>query len=108
MDENRIKEVFSDDAFIKNLLEKENAADVQTALKEKDLSFSLDEINEIRDKLIEISDQKSELSLEQLQDVAGGSATAAVIGVVGLVLAAGGGLLIGGAPVVHTLTRGRW
>ena len=112
MDENRIKKVFSDEAFVKSLLEKENAADVQAALKEKNLEFSLDEINEIRKKIIEMSSSDSELSLDQLQEVAGGSISAAtVIGVAGLVIgvgsliAVGGGIAIGAAA---TITRGRW
>ncbi len=35
MDENRIKEVFSDEEFVKGLLALEEPAEVQAALKEK-------------------------------------------------------------------------
>jgi len=75
MDEKRIKEVFSDEVFVKGLLELEAPEEVQAALKTKDIDFTMDEIMRLHDELVKTgkkADENGELSLEQLDDVAGG------------------------------------
>jgi len=77
MDENRIKEVFSDEAFVKGLVELETPEEVQTALKEKGVELTVGEIMQLRDGLIKAAEKAGEggeLSLDQLDDVAGGIA----------------------------------
>ncbi len=114
MDETRIKEVFSDEALVKRLLTLEEPEDVQTALKEKGLEVSMEEVlalgeymTSYMEKLAQSGERNGELTVEQLEDVAGGFApmlivpaigilpiaapafTAAVIGVVGAAVVTG-------------------
>ena len=110
----KMKEVFSDEAFVKGLFELESAAEVQAALKEKGVELTEEDILGIRDLLVkvesgEISVEKlenGELPEELLEQVAGGIilAFAAVSG--GFV--AGSCLLYGiGYGVADAITR-RW
>lgn len=93
-----IKEVFSDEAFVKGLFELETAAEVQTALKEKGIELTEEEIFAIREMLLKVADgeisvkqleqwatqaERGELSEELLEQVSGGS----VLGTIGLALA---------------------
>ena len=97
MNMEKMKEVFSDEAFVKNLFGLETAAEVQAALKEKGVELTEEEILGIRDLLGKVeSDEISveqleqwaaqvesgELSDEMLEQVAGGS----VLGTIGLAL----------------------
>jgi len=98
MDENRIKEVFSDEAFVKGLVELETPEEVQAALKEKGIELTVDEIMQLRDGLIKAAEkvgEGGELSLDQLDDVAGGGIiTGLILGILFVSFAAGvaGGL----------------
>ena len=93
----KIKEVFSDEAFVKGLFELESVAEVQAALKEKGVEISEEEILGIRDLLGKVEGgeisveqmeqwaaqvESGELSDEMLEQVAGGS----VLGTIGLAL----------------------
>ena len=64
MNMEKIKEVFSDEAFVKGLFELDSAAEVQAALKEKGVEMCEEEIIGIRDLLIKV--ESSEISAEQL------------------------------------------
>ena len=78
----KLQEVLSDEAFAKELLQMEDAGDVQKALEEKDIELSLDEIRRIKERAMkvqsgEVSQEQSdladgELSEDELMDVAGG------------------------------------
>jgi len=79
----KIQEVFSDEAFKNKLLLMEDEGDVQKALEEKGIEFSLDEIRRIKERAIkaqsgEASQEQAEpladgeLSEDELMDVAGG------------------------------------
>lgn len=103
MNEQKIKEVFSDQAFVDSMLGMETAEDVQKALAEKGLELSLSEIQSIKNSL---ENSEGELSEESLENVAGGSVTAIVCGLIIGAAAAGGTFSIGKA--VHTWTRRRW
>ena len=100
MNEQHMKEIFSDEAFVKSLFALETAEEVHAALKEKDVELSVEEINEIHDNLLKCVDENGELSLEQLENVAGGSV---IVGVLGLATA-----VVGLASSINTSTRGRW
>lgn len=93
----KIKEVFSDEAFVKGLFELETAAEVQTALKEKGIELTEEEIFAIREMFLKVADgkisaeqleqwavqaERGELSEELLEQVSGGS----VLGTIGLAL----------------------
>ena len=101
MNEKHIKEVFSNEAFVKELLTLETPAQVQVALKEKDIDMTENEIIGIRDelaKLVEKAQSGEELSLEQLDDVAGGAIVAIValtVAVVGTAIVASAGATLG-------------
>lgn len=104
MDNEKIKEVFSDDSFVASLMEMETAEDVQAALLEKEIDISLDEIASIRRVLSEQDD--GEISDDDLEDVAGGSLTAVVCGFI-IGGAVSGGLVEMGKKT-HQWTNRRW
>lgn len=103
MNEQKIKEVFSDQAFVESMLEMETAEDVQKALAEKGLDLSLAEIQSIKNSL---ENTEGELSEESLENVAGGSITAIVCGLIIGGAVAGGAFGLGKA--VNNWTRRRW
>ena len=65
MNMEKIKEVFSDQAFVKGLFDMQTAAEVQAALKEKGVEMSEEEILDVRDLLIKVD--RGEISVEQLE-----------------------------------------
>jgi len=92
MDEQRMKEIFSDGAFVKELLDMETPAQVQMAFKGKGVNLTEAEVVQIRDQInkhIESGAISDELSLDQLDDVAGGLAPL-LIGIAVLIAAVGG------------------
>ena len=111
-----IREVFSDEAFVKALFALETPEEVQSALKEKNIEFSIDEILKIRDLLLKTTENGGVLSDEELQEVSGGLVVCASV-IVGIVLSAGffagvGALLgagvAGAAWGTDAATGGRW
>ena len=76
MDEKRIKEVFADEVFVKQLFSLETPEEAQTALKAKGIEMSREEVLKLRDALVAASQEAGagggELSTEQLDNVAGG------------------------------------
>jgi len=68
MDINQVKEVLSDEAFVKKLSALESAEEIQVALREKNLEFSIEELTKLSEQFV----SSGELSSEQLDDVAGG------------------------------------
>ena len=100
MNEERIKEVFSDEAFVKELLSKETPEEVQAMLEDKDIEVSIAEIVKLREMIIKKAENPdAELSDEDLEDVAGGC--------YGIVVVACFAVVFGGS-IVETATRGRW
>jgi predicted ribosomally synthesized peptide with nif11-like leader len=67
----QIQKIFSDEAFVAALLEMETPEDVQKAIADKGLELSLEDINTIKNSL---SSEEGELSEDDLENVAGGSA----------------------------------
>ncbi len=82
MDESRVKEVFSDEEFVKGLMALEEPAEVQAALKEKGIEMTEDEVVQLRDVIVKLAEQageNGELSLEQIDEAAGGIALGTVV-----------------------------
>ena len=121
----KIKEVFSDEAFVKSLFELESAGEVQAALKEKGVELTEEEILGIRDLLGKVeSDEISveqleqwaaqvesgELSDEMLEQVAGGSVTGVLIigGVVVGAIAAATGLVAAVSGFIKKVSGRHW
>ena len=61
----KMKAVFADEVFVKNLFELETAAEVQAALKEKGVELTEEEILGIRDLLAKM--ESGEISAEQAE-----------------------------------------
>ena len=108
MNEERIKAVFSDEAFVKELLSKETPEEVQAMLEDKDIEVSIAEIVKLRELLEKKAENPdAELSDEDLEDVAGGCGAVLIAGLmlVGAWAVTG---LVAGAGVTHEKTNGRW
>ena len=109
MNMEKMKAVFADETFMKQLFELETAAEVQAALKEKDIELTEEEILGIRDLIIKV--ERGEISAEQLESgelsedalelVAGG-----VLVVAGLVAA--GTALVGLVYGIGDAIERRW
>ena len=96
----------NDPTLGEKLFKLESAEEVQALLKEQELEFSLEEINTIKEALVKVIEKGQtgdELSEDELEGVAGGSATAVVAGIVAI-----GGLVIEAGKLVNESTRGRW
>ena len=89
MNEERIKKVFSDEEFVKELFSKETPEEAQALLAEKEIDMSIDELVKLKDivaaKLQAAENGEStELTEEDLADVAGG--VAVLFAIMGLVV----------------------
>ena len=108
MNEERIKEVFADEEFVKELLSKEALEEVQALLAEKDIDVSVEDLVKIKDLIVKKAQEaengvSAELTEEDLADVAGGSA-AAVFAVIGLAIVCEA-LLLGGSYMYYKKIR---
>ena len=80
MNEERIKEVFSDEEFVKELFSRETPEEAKALLEEKDIVFSVEDLIKLREILV-AKLQKSEgseevkLGEDELEDVSGGTLT---------------------------------
>ena len=115
MNMEKIKKIFADEAFVKDLFELETAAEVQAALKEKGVEMSEEEILAVRDLLakmesgeitVEQAEQWSkqaesgELSDEMLEQVAGGLAGTTILAIYVGVFVGGQALSAGIASII--------
>ena len=122
MNMEEMKEIFSDEAFVKNLFELESAGEVQAALKEKGIEFSEEEIISIRDFLLKVEEsditkeqlekwtvqlEDGELSEEELENVAGGIVLETVGFVVGCAIIAYAGVTFLTLSIMDAVER-RW
>lgn len=104
MNEEQLKKLFSDDAFMASILEMETAEEVQKSLADKGLELSLDEIAIIKNTL---NSEETELSEDDLKAISGGVAITSVIcGIIIGSAAASGAFTLGKA--VHSWTNRRW
>ena len=102
--EETIREVFSDEDFVKTLFALETPEEVQSALKEKNIELSIEEILKVRDLLLKTTGNSGILSDEDLQEVSGGAIITAIAGVVLLV----GFELIAGATFAGSICLADW
>lgn len=102
--EETIREVFSDEDFVKTLFALETPEEVQLALKEKNIELSIEEILKVRDLLLKTTGNSGILSDEDLQEVSGGAIITAIAGVVLLV----GFELVAGAAFAGTICLADW
>lgn len=95
----------ADPSLGEKLFSLETAEEVQGFLRELELEFSIEEINMLRDEMVEIlaKTKNGELSDEDLEEVAGGFVGAAIL-IIGLGILAEGCI----AGIVHVGTKGRW
>ena len=104
MNEEQLKKLFSDDAFVASILEMETAEEVQKSLADKGLELSLDEIAIIKNTL---NSEETELSEDDLKAISGGVAITSVIcGIISGSAAVSGAFTLGKA--VHSWTNRRW
>ncbi len=103
MNQEKIKELFADEAFVKELFSKETPEEVQKIFAEHDVDVSVEELMKAREIILKKMEQgveNLELTEEELEEVSGGCAGMIAFFIVG-------GLLMS-VPVVNTLTYGRW
>ena len=104
MNEERIKEVFSDEEFVKELFSKETPEEAQAMLAEKDIDLTVEELIQLRELIIkkaQQTDDNEELVDDDLEDVAGGSVILLSIAVYGIAA-------LGVAAIIHVFSKGRW
>ena len=105
MNEERIKEVFSDEEFVKELFSKETPEEAKALLEEKDIDISIEELVKLKDiiiaKLQAIENGESaELTEADLENIAGGTfGISVVIAIVGILV------LCSGVTIIKTANR---
>ena len=104
MNEERIKEIFSDKEFVTELISLETPTDIQALLKTKGIDLDIDQIEKAKAlvaKKLALAEAGEELGDDELDEVSGGiavlSVVSAVISVIGIA-----------SSVVITKTDGRW
>ena len=110
MNEERIKEVFSDEEFVRELFSKETPEEAQALLVEKDIDVTIEEIVKLGEfvakKLQQIENGESaELTEEELTDISGGVIVALYIGA--MVAITAGYFIVSGLLVAKEF-KGRW
>ena len=101
MNEEKIKEVFSDKDFVESLLELETAEEVQSAISKKGIDLSISDIEVLRAQLV---NNGEELSEEDLENVAGGFVISATLVAIGSCC----GALFSVGSLVNNVTNRRW
>jgi predicted ribosomally synthesized peptide with nif11-like leader len=96
----------ADTGLLEKLFSLESPVEVQNFLKDQGLDFTLEEINVVREALAKVLEKGGgELSDEDLENVAGGSITAAaVVGIIGAI----SGLIGATGGVVDRAVRSGW
>ena len=109
MNEEKIKEVFSDEEFLDKLLSTTTPEEAQELLEDKDIEMSIGEIEKAKELILKKLenpdlDLEAELSDEDLEDVSGGCLLGACMLLVFVVTPAV--TLLG--KHIHKQTNGRW
>jgi lactobin A/cerein 7B family class IIb bacteriocin len=104
MDEMRIKEVFSNEEFVKSIMELETPEEVQEALRKESIDLSIDEIVKILNLVEKKIANDGELNEEELESVTGGFLGLFITACVGLIL----GLTAMGTGIEISSRRRRW
>ncbi len=95
MNEQKIKEILSDEAYVKELFSLETPEEVQQSLEGKDIELSIEEIMHIKDLLEK--KLNGELSDEDLENVVGGEVGMFLVAIATVIAAAGYGHILGSA-----------
>lgn len=98
----KIQEVFSDEKFVESLLQMEEPEMVQNALKEKGIELTVEELEQIRERLE--NGAEGELSEDDLDQVSGGIAITTIVGAIAGIIS----MTSAAVSFVHTKSRGRW
>lgn len=97
----KMNELFQDETFVEKLLNKETDVEVKELLAENGVEISLEEISAIKKTVEARLENDSELSEDDLENVAGGSDVSDLItGVVDGLVKLG--------DAIHNWTRRRW
>ena len=105
MNEERIKEVFADEEFVKELFSKETPEEAKALLEEKDIDISIEELVKLKDIIIAKlqaveNGESAELTEADLENIAGGTfGISVVIAIVGILV------LCSGVTIVKTINR---
>ena len=75
----KIKEVFSDEAYVKEFLAFETPEEAQASLEEKGIEVSVEDLNQVADMLNKLSE--GELTEEELVEITGGEACCIAAGI---------------------------
>ena len=100
MNEERIKEIFADEEFVKELFSKETPEEAQALLAEKGIDMSIDELVKLKDLVVAKlqaaeNGESTELTEEDLSDIAGGTfGISMVIAIAGILYLCGSVTLI--------------
>ena len=103
MDENeKLQSLLKDEAFVERLL-KMTPEEVQKALEEEGVHFTVEEINQAGEAIKAIAENDGELTEEALENVAGGGKLGKKVGsfVLGMVV---GGIVVTGATLIALMT----
>ena len=111
MNEERIKEIFSDKEFVTELISLETPTDIQALLKTKGIDLDLEQIEKGKKMVTEKLEQfaagedvfDDEIGDDDLDKVSGGSVTLTFVIVQAVVVG-----VCTAAHEVHQVTRGRW
>jgi hypothetical protein len=111
MNEEKIKEIFSDKAFVTELISLEAPAEIQALLKTKGIDLDLEQIEKgkemVAEKLAQFASGEDvfddEIGDEDLGKVSGGAVTLTFVIVQAIVVG-----VCTGIHEVHQVTRGRW
>ena len=105
MNEERIKEVFADEEFVKELFSKETPEEAKALLEEKDIDISIEELVKLKDIIIAKlqaveNGESAELTEADLENIAGGTfGISVVIAIVGILV------LCSGVTIIKTTNR---
>ena len=105
MNEERIKEVFADEEFVKELFSKETPEEAKALLEEKGIDISIEELVKLKDIIIAKlqaveNGESAELTEADLENIAGGTfGISVVIAIVGILV------LCSGVTIVKTINR---
>lgn len=91
MNEERIKEVFSDEEFVKELFSRETPEEAKALLKEKDIDVSVEDLIKLREILVaklqkSEGSEEVELGEDELEDVSGGTLTFIIAVIISVVV----------------------
>ncbi len=101
VNEQKIKEIFSDKAFVESLMNMESAKDVQSAIASKGIELTLEDIQALKTQL---ASDGEELSEDDLENVAGGFAISSTL--IAIVSCCAATYSVG--SMVDNLTDRRW